>query len=78
MERKKAKDNFKIHDVTDRQEIITIHILPSISRSKGNKTMKFGQLTDYSMRNNLFKDHTQNMVEGLHPDPFIKTSESTL
>ena len=78
MERNKAKGNFIIHDVTDRQEIITIHILPTISRSKGNKTMKIGQLIDYSMRNNLFKDHIQNMVEGLHPDPFIKTYESTL
>ena len=26
------------------QEIITIHILPNISKSKGNKTIKFGQL----------------------------------
>ena len=28
-----------------RQQIITLHILPkNISRSKGNQTMKFGQL----------------------------------
>ena len=26
------------------QQIITIHILPNISRSEGNQTMKFGQL----------------------------------
>ena len=26
------------------QQIITIHILPNISRSKNNKVMKFGQL----------------------------------
>ena len=26
------------------QQIITIHILPNISRSKGNQTLKFGQL----------------------------------
>ena len=26
------------------QQIITIHILPNISRSKGNQTFKFGQL----------------------------------
>ena len=25
------------------KQIITIHILPNISRSKGNKIMKFGQ-----------------------------------
>ena len=34
-----------------RQHTITIHILPKISRSKGNKTMKFGQLIEYSIRN---------------------------
>ena len=27
------------------------HILPNISRSKGNKTMKFGQLIEHNMRN---------------------------
>ena len=30
---------------------IAIHILPNISRSTGNQTMKFGQLTEYKMRN---------------------------
>ena len=33
------------------QQIITIHILPNISRSKCNQTMKFGQLIEYDMRN---------------------------
>ena len=33
------------------QQIITIHILPNVSRSKGNQTMKFGQLIEYSARN---------------------------
>ena len=28
-----------------------IHILPNILRSKGNQTMKFGQLIKYSIRN---------------------------
>ena len=30
---------------------IVIHILPNISRSKGNRTMKFGWLIEYNMRN---------------------------
>ena len=30
---------------------IPIHILPNISRSKGNQTMKFGQLIEHNMRN---------------------------
>ena len=29
---------------------VAIHILPNISRSKGNQTMKFGQLIEYNMR----------------------------
>ena len=33
------------------QQIITIHALPNISRSKGNQAMKFGQLIKYSMIN---------------------------
>ena len=30
---------------------ITIHILPNISRSKGNQAMKLGQVTQYNKRN---------------------------
>ena len=32
-------------------QTIAIHILPNISRSRGNQTMKFGQLAEYNMRN---------------------------
>ena len=35
------------------QHIITIHILPNISRSKDNQPIKFGQLIEYNMRNNF-------------------------
>ena len=28
-----------------------MHLLPDISRSKGNQTMTFGQLIEYNMRN---------------------------
>ena len=34
-----------------RQRIISIHILLNISRSKGNQTLKFGQLIKLSVRN---------------------------
>ena len=47
----------------------TIYIFPNISKSKGNQTMKFGQILEYNMRN-IF--HTQNAKEKLFPDPFIK------
>ena len=33
------------------KETIAIHILSNISRSKGNQTMKFGQLIEYNMEN---------------------------
>ena len=32
------------------KQIIATHILPNISRSKGNQTTKFGQLIEYDMR----------------------------
>ena len=35
-------------------QTITIHILPNISRNKGNHTMKFAQLVEYKKRNSFF------------------------
>ena len=32
------------------------HMLPNISRSKGNQTMKFGLLIDYDMRDIFVKN----------------------
>ena len=32
-------------------QTIAIHILPNISQSRDNYTMKFGQLIEYNMRN---------------------------
>ena len=33
------------------QKRIPVHILPDISQSKGNQTMKFGQLIEHKKRN---------------------------
>ena len=33
------------------KQTIAMHMLPNISRIKGNQTMKFGQLTEYNLRN---------------------------
>ena len=49
---------------------MTMHILPDISRSKGNQTMKFGQLIEYNIRYIFMENHAQNIVEKLVPDPF--------
>ena len=43
-------------------ETIVTHILPNISRSKGNQTMTFGQLTENNMRNIfLEKSHSPRL-----------------
>ena len=36
-------------------EAIAIYILPNMSQSKGNQTMKFGQLIEYNKRNIFFQ-----------------------
>ena len=45
-----------------------IHILPNISQSKGNQTMKLGQLTREIF---FFKNYTENEARGLVPDLFL-------
>ena len=52
-------------------------MLPNISRSKGNQTMKFGQLIKYNMRNVFLKKSYTNMVEKLVPDSFMKNQTWT-
>ena len=52
-------------------ETITIHILPNISRSKGNETMKFGQLIEYKKRNFFLKNHAEKEAGSLVPDLFF-------
>ena len=54
------------------QQIITINIFPTISRSKNNQTMKFGQLVEYNMKN-IFLEKSYTKYGGVAcPDPFIK------
>ena len=49
-----------------------MHILLNISRNKGNETMKFGQLIQHNMIIFFLKNHTQNVIEKLFLDPFLK------
>ena len=58
------------------QQIITIRILSNILRGKGNQTIKFSQLIEYKMRNIFFENFSQNRVEKLVRDPFIKIKTS--
>ena len=52
-------------------QTIVIHILPNISQSKGNQTMKFGQLIEYNKRNIFFKNYAENETSRLVPDLLI-------
>ena len=54
------------------QKIITIYILPNISRVNSNQIIKFGQLIEYNMINIILTNNTQNLVKKLVSDPFIK------
>ena len=49
-------------------QTIAIHVLPKISQSKGNQTMKFGQLIEYNKRNIFFKNYAENEASRLVPD----------
>ena len=43
-------------------ETIPIHILPIILQSKGNQTMKFGQLIEHNKRNSFLQNYAENEV----------------
>ena len=49
-----------------------MHILPYISRSKGNQAMKFGQLIGYNMTNISVEESMQNVLGKLFPDPYLE------
>ena len=67
----KNKVDFKIDDVKTWEKTIATHIYPNIWRSKGNQTMKFGQLIEYNMRNIFFWKITQNVMKKLFPNTFL-------
>ena len=57
------------------QQVITIHRLSNISRSKGNQAMKFGQLIEHSMKN-IFLGKSYTKFDGeASPRPFYKKSK---
>ena len=54
------------------KEIITIHILPNISRSKDNKTMKFRSLIEYNRRNIFLENSYLKCGKKASPRPFLQ------
>ena len=53
------------------QQIITIHILPNMSRSKDNQAMKFSQVIEDNKRNIFSKYHAGNEPRKLVADLFL-------
>ena len=55
-----------------------MHILPNMSRSKDNQTMKFGQLIEYNMRN-IFVEKSYTKCGGeTIPRPLSKKSKLSI
>ena len=51
------------------QQLITIDILPNISKSKGNQAMKFGHLTAWEIF--FFINYAEEQAIRLVPDLFL-------
>ena len=56
------------------KQTIAIHILPNISRSKGNQAIKLGRLIQYNMRN-IFLEKSIARFGGKFPDLFLKNQD---
>ena len=46
-------------------------MLPNISRSKGNQTLKCGQVKEYNKKNIFLDNHAKNEAGRLVPDLFF-------
>ena len=57
------------------KQVITTHIMTSISRNKDNQTMKFDQLVEFNTRNIFFKIISKC---GGKPRPFPKKSKISI
>ena len=55
-------------------QTVAIHILPNISRSKGNQTIQFVQLVEYMRNMFLEKSYTKSGGETI-PRPYSKKSK---
>ena len=60
------------------KQIIAIHVLPYISRSKNNQTVKFGQLIEYNMRKIFLEKSYPKYGGETSPKPFSKKSKLSI
>ena len=72
-EKTQVKSAIKFMASQTGQQIIAIHMLLNILRSKGNQRLKFGQLLEYKIRNFFEKLYRQCGGEA-SPRPFYKKS----
>ena len=57
---------------------MAIHVLPNISRSKGNQTMKYGQLIECNMKS-IFLEKSYTKYGGeTSPRPFSEKLKFTI
>ena len=59
-------------------QTIVIHILPNISRSEGNQTIKFGQLIECNMRNIFLEKSCTKCGGETSPRPFSEKSKLSI
>ena len=60
------------------KQTIAIHILPYISRSKDNQTVKFGQLIEYNMRKIFLEKSYPKCGGETSLKPFSKKSKLSM
>ena len=71
-EGKQLSEKVKVNSSQSVQQTVTMHILPCISRSKVNQTMRFVQVIEYKMRNILLKKSFTKCVGEASPRPFYE------
>ena len=67
----KIKFNWIFRSQTGHQAV-KIHIIPNISRSKGNQAVKLGQLVEYNMRNIFLEKSFTKCGGEASPRPLYK------
>ena len=60
------------------KQTIAIHVMPYISRSKNNQTMKFGQLTEYDMKKIFLEKSYPKCGGETSSKPFSKKSKLSI
>ena len=60
------------------KQTIATHILPYISRGKDNQTVKFGQLTEYNMRQIFLEKPYPKCGGETSPKPFSEKSKLSM